>query len=950
MALGLGPVPGGRRHRAALALRLAWRDIRAHRGRSALVMALIALPIAAFSGAATLAQSMLPTPAEAVVRALGQTQARLGDMHSSNAHGLQNVAGDAFTSTDHTPDPDFVATRPVDAVPAGYRALPYARFQTTATAGRAQVPLAAVAADVLDPAFDGRMALLSGRGPAASSEALASPGVLERFRKELGNELATAAGTFVLVGTVRDLQTADSGSVLYLAADQLPAAGAATVDTDVYLVGPAPVEWAQVRGFNARGIDVTSRHVLLDPPADTELGAAAGLGTGGYSSYRAQTYLSFGALAGVLALLEVVLLAGAAFAVGARKQHRDLALLAASGAESATLRAVVTSSGVWLGAAGGAVGAAVGLAAASGVVLLAAGRAAFAGLHPQWPAALALVLVGAGAGYLAALVPARAVAKAAAAGALAAGRGAHRPARWPARLGLALVAAAAVALAASAAAALATRQTGAAEEWVVPSNVLAVGGAACLVLGLVLLASRIIAFATARTGWLPVPLRLAARDAARNNTRTPPAVAAVLAAATLASALMVGAASAGEQSSQDYAWAYNPNQTALPLQPMVRGPGPGQNYDVKELDPAAVAGLLRRELGTGTGTLVLRAAATPHCLGGEDNREGIGTTPDCTAYMLQTPAGNRCVQAPDGKPADLADWRCTGSLGAGRPGSQIPPIVVGGAPELAALLGRAPGEAALAMLARGGMVATNKTFLAETGAGTATLISYDIRQPLVQGPARTFMPEWEPQTTRVLDALVEEPGKALPFYGVISPATAAAAGMDVADVALLVEVDKAPPAALNDQVSSALAEFYGPYLSFRVETGGDSAGVAVTLWLAVAAGALVTLSAAGITAGLALADGRADHAVLAGVGAGPGLRKSLSAAQTLLTAWLGTVLGIGAGALPTAVVLLQQRGMPIVLPWLQLGALALAVPLVGAGAAWLLTRGKMPLPRRGTLA
>ncbi|MDD0860035.1 hypothetical protein NHF46_24865 [Arthrobacter alpinus] len=130
---------------------------------------------------------------------------------------------------------------------------------------------------------------------------------------------------------------------------------------------------------------------------------------------------------------------------------------------------------------------------------------------------------------------------------------------------------------------------------------------------------------------------------------------------------------------------------------------------------------------------------------------------------------------------------------------------------------------------------------------------------------------------------------------------------------------------------------------------GPPTNIATMLWLIVIGGALIMLSAAGITAGLALADGRNDHATLASVGADTKLRKAISGSQTLMTALLGTLLGVVAGAIPTIVVLSQQRGYPIVIPWLQLGALAIVVPLFGAAAAWVFTKGKLPMTRRQTL-
>lgn len=61
------------------------------------------------------------------------------------------------------------------------------------------------------------------------------------------------------------------------------------------------------------------------------------------------------------------------------------------------------------------------------------------------------------------------------------------------------------------------------------------------------------------------------------------------------------------------------------------------------------------------------------------------------------------------------------------------------------------------------------------------------------------------------------------------------------------------------------------------------------------------------------------------------------------------ILGIAVQSIPVVVVSLQ-RGFPIVIPWLHMGALMILVPLFGAAVAWLLTRGRVPLTRRQTLA
>ncbi|GAA1495937.1 hypothetical protein [Paeniglutamicibacter kerguelensis] len=130
---------------------------------------------------------------------------------------------------------------------------------------------------------------------------------------------------------------------------------------------------------------------------------------------------------------------------------------------------------------------------------------------------------------------------------------------------------------------------------------------------------------------------------------------------------------------------------------------------------------------------------------------------------------------------------------------------------------------------------------------------------------------------------------------------------------------------------------------------GPATNVTSILWLIVAGAAAITLSAAGITTGLALADGRIDHATLAGIGADTRLRKAMSGAQTIMTASLGTLLGLFAGTVPMILMLSTQPGVPVVIPWAQLAVLLIVVPVFGALVAWAFTRGNVPLTRRQTL-
>ncbi|POC79776.1 hypothetical protein CRN61_08725, partial [Vibrio vulnificus] len=77
-----------------------------------------------------------------------------------------------------------------------------------------------------------------------------------------------------------------------------------------------------------------------------------------------------------------------------------------------------------------------------------------------------------------------------------------------------------------------------------------------------------------------------------------------------------------------------------------------------------------------------------------------------------------------------------------------------------------------------------------------------------------------------------------------------------------------PTAQELGQIRSALGKLDSAKSYFAVEAGPNSAS-GIFLWGIIALAGLIILSAAGVTVGLALADGKADQATLAGVGADP---------------------------------------------------------------------------------
>lgn len=961
MALNLSPAPGGRRHAFHLALRIGRRDIRRHQGRSLLIILLIMLPVAGMTGAATLIQSTQETAAERVQYQLGATQARFRPMPMANGKMVQEpVEEQRIVTSDWDNNPDFTPSDPRDALPAGYAVLTEATLDLTAAQGAADLRVMGRAVDALAPAFEGKYTLLDGRAPGNDTEMLVSPGLLDRFGLELGEELKTSAGTFVAVGTLRDAGYSDSNSVVYLKPGQGrvviqspsgPKNSAPTApahdSTMYYLVGSDPVTWGQVLEANAVGVTVLSRSVMLNPPP-LDQRPPESQGAQSAAAIPLAAYAA-GALLGALALLEVGLLAGAAFAVGAKGQVRELALLAAIGAEAPTIRSVVMAAGLWLGGIGVTAGAAVGLAAAAVVVGVARlnGSVRFPGFHPDALLTVLVMAMGFAACLLAAVAPARQVARQAVLGALKSGRAPAPAGKASTVVGGVLLGVAAVALAAGTWLAVTSEDPDVFAPRTPVIAWLLVGGAVFVVASLVLLTGRLVVLLAGRAGRLPLAARMAARDSSRNRSRTVPAVAAVLAAATLASAGMVLAASQQANEEQNHHWSALENQAVLPLSVWQPPLADGTVPDSLRIDPAAVSTALDKAVDTVEWTRVLRTAAIRNC---EMRPELVDAAPaqtptsSCLQYALVTPEGNQCPVTAGQRVIDPDDWRCRGPMRPYEYQGSISSIVVGTAEDVEKLFGTVPTAEARDVLAVGGMVVSNPVFVQD---GRASLVAQDVRKPEPANPATGAFQGYQEFERTDVAAVVLEPEVNVPYYGIVSPEAAAAAGMRVAEDSLLVQLSEYPDAVQADRISAAIAGIYADrFGSMHVERGAERDD-SLMLWSIVGAGALMTLSAAGIATGLSMADSRKDHITLAGVGAAPRLRKALAGSQALMTAGLGTVLGSVAGTIP-ALLLVTATGMArtAVVPWLHLGALLVAVPLTGAALAWLFTRAQLPVSRR----
>jgi putative ABC transport system permease protein len=502
-----------------LALRMAWREAWRSKARSVLVLVMVTFPVVVVVAADVAQATSSVNAVESLDRRIGTAQARVTTLPGveqvfqsadpdSGGYGADGGHGPAASLAD------------VEGALGGGRPtieLRDAEVQVRTDLGVLRV--GATAVDLRSPLAHGLFRLTSGRLPSGRHE-VAVNGALADEGFHVGGTIAQTDGsTATIVGTAESTGTRTSPQLVGDTDWLPPPHGPHT-----WLVGGSPVTWQQVRAVNGVGGLVLSREVVEHPPATDQLPPQVrDVG----SSDRSALYAVL-ALVGVMALIEVVLLAGPAFAVGARRQSRSLALIAANGGTPAQSRRVVLGAAVVIGACASGAGAVlgVGLGRALIPVLQSMSDTYFGPFQIRWDHVLGIAAFGLVSALLAAVVPAWIASRQDVVAVLAGRRGDRAASRRSPFIGVALVVAGILL------AVLGARQ-GSGETLIAGAAVLSVFGMIFLVPSVVV--------AVARLGRrFPLPLRYAVRDAARHRTRTVPAVAAVAATVAGIVALSIG--------------------------------------------------------------------------------------------------------------------------------------------------------------------------------------------------------------------------------------------------------------------------------------------------------------------------------------------------------------------------------------------------------------------------
>ncbi len=786
------------------------------------------------------------------------------------------------------------------ALPAGSRVVrqQYPSETVFSVPGRLAEASYLVTDNLGDPLLRGLARLKSGRAPGAGEVAI-SPKLADKLGVDgIGSTISVRnGGSATVSGIVRDPFCLSCALVVVPTDSALAAplnAGTNGALDEVYYVDlPADYDNATA----ARLGQLTDLDVYVQM-RNQYSSSEIGLGDLGRASEDDIKAVALVTMVAGLGLLEVVLLAGTAFAVGARRQTRDLGMIAAQGGSPGDLRRVVLAQGVLLGLAGAIAGVAAGIGGvlAARPLLERVNNEVMVGVHFGWVEVLVVAMVGVFSGLAAALFPAITAGRRSIVDALAS-RFPVPTARskWAPLFGAVLIAGG-VTMSLLASYFMSNGGNG---QWFAyaplseaapastpriddtTGSIAILVGVFIVVGGLLLIAPALLALLAKLAGRLPATMRLATRDAARHRHRTGPATAAIAVAVGGAVAISCLIASDREGKDRFEANAVPDRVIALSQQ--------------GALDPAIF------EQGT---------AAVQEAI------------PGATVLPVVVPVPRQDREAVDFYPSSMYVTDLT-------PGGDSTSVAVG-SPDLIALASGRVADAgdAKTALEAGKAVVFDATLIAADG-------TIEIQTGLSNDGERA--------------EIVRIPAVALPRAEAYSqlpqafvPASfAAAQNWETTQSTTLLSY---PPES-RDQAGAAIAaaEALGIPVISSSEEKDYTRLIRVGL---TGAAALIALLGVAMCVALSAAEGRPDLATLSAIGAPPGRRRRLAGAQALVLAGIGVVLGLGFGFYFARAARPATGATETIVPWGDLMLTVAAVPLLAVLVAMLGSVGRVPMTRR----
>jgi putative ABC transport system permease protein len=472
------------------ALRIARRSALRNRGRSALILTMLFLPAYAATVLVASWANLSGTSAQEATFSMGQADLIIDD-----------------------------GTRATTILPSGSRSVLLTQGRTIVAGPSGLITHEYEATGPANPLNRGRYVLRTGRTPKGAAEVAVTRTMARELDVRPGDQVVAGMPQrrLTVVGVV-DWSRSLSQPGLLVASE----AALSNAHPRLLVKLPTGQRWLPPEPSpQQNGFSYVDRRESVPTAAEKAVEAAAFL------------------LVATFAGTQVVLLAGAAFVVGARRQRRDLAMIAAVGATGRQVRRISLASGLLLGVAAAVAGAAAGLLTftLAGPLIETIADHPLIDVSIPFPAVAGVVAATVTIGVLAALLSARAVGR--------------RPVRIDlggqrtrSRLDLAALPAGILLLTAGTAALLLAGNPDGRIE------VLALGGVAQLI-GVVACTPALIRLVGRVAATLPLSGRLALRHSARHRLRTAAAIAAVTAAtAGSVSLAIVGTARNGSPTQQ----------------------------------------------------------------------------------------------------------------------------------------------------------------------------------------------------------------------------------------------------------------------------------------------------------------------------------------------------------------------------------------------------------------
>jgi putative ABC transport system permease protein len=928
--------PAGRQWLAGwrVGLRMAWRDVRRYRWRSLLVIVMVGLPVMLLVGGLVWGSSGQFTPMARLVFQMGNGQALIHGPDPSAIQQLPDGLGVYGNPGEQPPPARHIPGWMEDKTNAdnstavedllGGTAIPVAQGDVRVLKEDRRIPATVLYVDGSAGLGD-KARLTSGRWPADDGEIAVTPLGIEHGLPSTGSvtvSIGQHKRTVTVVGEADALN--ESGGMVDLVTPQ--------VWSDEYVYSPgwilqrdAPVTWAEVEQLNQYGLTVVSREAVTHPPATSELPA----GVQAQEDWQARQTRQLALVASVLLFIVTTLLVAPAFAVSASRQRRALALAAMNGARAAQLRRVMLYQGLILGGVSAVVGAVLGCGAVWAAIR------AWRLVHPwtsirgyviPWSAVALVTLVAIVSTLIAAVLPTLRLGRLDIVGAMRGHSTPPRPNRIVPAVGVTLAGVGGVGL-------FRRISEGASEPGGYGDLALAVAIAA-LILGALMIVPLLLVVIAGVAARLPVALRMATRDAARHRSRTVPTVAALMAGVAVLTIGAIATSSDTQQQRQDYSASAPVGQAVVYFDHHQDPRGSETRQTVTEAD-SALRTVLVESVGSREVSPGQEATASPFV-------EVV--PPGCTEQQTTHPPH---TWGTDGPPpcagVGTMSWASR---------SEIQAMPAG------AIIARLHLVGQQARTVRdGGLVVMDH--LAPTGQTVTVLTGTYAPDPMKAGggdtkiTARTTVPVVALTDAQIRDGLL---GTSAGAY--VATESAEERGWPLTPRQLTV-VD--PDGPISHETEQRVQESLDQSAWLYVERGfqsRDALFLAIILGIAIALLVTVTL----VSTALALAEQQADHATLAAVGATRGTRRRMAAAQAFTLSVVALVVGLAVGLVPgialtypltatrwDGVTGRQVIGDPtVVIPWLDLGAVLIGVPLLAAALSAAAVRRAPELTRRAT--